>query len=140
MQQFVNDFMNDKIKSILSDQETKEEEMVNEIDEIAIDESKTDIVTTDEELEGFNIVKSILSEATSVDNITYKDVKSYFGILFNNNTRKWICRLYFNSSKKYIAVPDKEKYEIYYEIEALNDIYKYKNELLNSLDKFIKKA
>ena len=35
---------------------------------------------------------------------------------------------------------DKEKYEVYYEIETLNDIYKYKNELLNSLDKFIEKA
>lgn len=142
MQQFVNDFMNDRIKSILAEQETKEEqeEIVNEIDEISTEESKTGIITTDEELEAFNIIKSILSEATSVDNITYKDVKSYFGILYKNNTRKWICRLYFNSSKKYIAVPDKEKYEVYYEIETLNDIYKYKNELLNSLDKFIEKA
>lgn len=140
MQQFVSDFMNDKIKSILSEQEIKEE-IVNEVDKIDIEESKmTDIITTDEELEGFNIVKSILAKVTSVDDITYKDVKSYFGILYKNNTRKWICRLYFNSSKKYLALPDKEKYEICYEIETTKDIYKYKNELINSLDKFIEKS
>ena len=62
-------------------------------EEVAIAENiESKIVTTEEELEGFNIVRSILSEVVSVDEISYKDVQSYFGILYQNNTRKWICR------------------------------------------------
>lgn len=145
MQQFVNDFMNDKIKSILSNNEAEEEEMVNIpeklVDEVVADENiEFKIVTTEEELEGFNILKSILSEVVNPEDITYKDVESYFGILYKNNTRKWICRLYFNSSKKSIIIPDENKKEVRYYIETLNDIYKYKNELLEVVSKFLEIA
>ncbi|WP_371025368.1 type I restriction endonuclease [Paraclostridium ghonii] len=147
MQQFVNDFMNDKIKTILNNNEeesteaiiTTEEEVV--VEKISIDEnSGSKVVTTEEEIEGFNIVRSILSEVVSPEYIGYKDVERYCGILYQNNTRKWVCRLYFNSSKKSITISDENKKEIRYYIENISDIYKYKNELLNSIDKYIEKV
>lgn len=140
-QQFVNDFMNDKIKSILVNNEEKEKEevvedvQVVEIDTKNIEESK--IVTTEEEIQGINIVKSILSEGVPIDHVTYKDVERYCGILYKNNTRKWICRLYFNSNKKSITIADENKKEVRYYIESLNDIYKYKNELIESLNRYL---
>lgn len=145
MQQFVNEFMNDKIKSILNNDVEEVEatalEEIDNIEEIAMDENiESKIVTTEEEIEGFNVVRSILSEAVSPEEISYKDVERYFGILYKNNTRKWICRLYFNSAKKSITISDENKKEIRYYIENISDIYKYKNELLNSLDKYLEKV
>lgn len=146
MQQFVNDFMNEKIKIILSDNDENEhdkgvEPIGDSNEEVAIAENiESKIVTTEEELEGFNIVRSILSEVVSVDEISYKDVQSYFGILYQNNTRKWICRLYFNSSKKSITISDENKEEVRYYIENVSDIYKYKNELIDAIGKYLVKA
>ena len=141
MQQFVNDFMNDKIKSILSDNEKMSEEIeedeINDIEELNENIIEKNIVTTDEEIEGFNIIKSILTEIVPPEEITYKDVERYFGVLYKNNTRKWICRLYFNSAKKSIIISDKDKQSKRYYIDNLSDIYKYKAELLESLTKYM---
>lgn len=144
-QQFVNDFMNDKIKSILANNEEKQVEEVTEdveakeeIDTKDIEESR--IVTTEEEIQGINIVKSILAEVAPIDDITYKDVERYCGILYKNNTRKWICRLYFNSSKKSITIADENKKEVRYYIENLNDIYKYKSEIIVSLNRYLQEV
>lgn len=85
-QQFVNDFMNDKIKSILANNEEKQDEEVAEdieavveIDTKDVEESR--IVTTEEEIQGINIVKSILAEIVPIEDITYKDVERYCGML-----------------------------------------------------------
>lgn len=139
LQQFVNDFMSDKLKSILNESNSNkldnEEVEYEQEDAVEIDEEIPEdrIVTTDEELEGFNIVRSILAEFTEIDNITHKDVERYFNVLFKNNTRKWICRLYFNSSKKSILISGENKAADRYPVESISDIYKYKNELIESL-------
>ncbi len=147
MQQFVNEFMNDKIKSILNNEVEEDEtvvvapEEVEGIEEVAVQENtESKVVTTEEEIEGFNIVRSILSEVVAPEDIQFKDVERYFGILYQGNIRKWICRLYFNSSKKSITISDENKREVRYYIENISDIYKYKNELLNSIEKYLEKA
>lgn len=147
MQQFVNEFMNDKIKSILNNEVEDAEitavapEVIENIEEVAVDENiESKVVTTEEEIEGFNIVRSILSEVVSPEEISYKDVERYCGILYQDNTRKWVCRLYFNSAKKSITISDENKKEVRYYIENISDIYKYKNELLSSLDKYLEKV
>ena len=78
--------MNDKIKSILANNEEKQDEEVAEdieavveIDTKDVEESR--IVTTEEEIQGINIVKSILAEIVPIEDITYKDVERYCGIL-----------------------------------------------------------
>lgn len=51
-----------------------------------------------------------------------------------------MCRLYFNSSKKSITISDEDKREVRYYIDNVSDIYKYKNELLKSLGKYLDKT
>lgn len=146
MNQFINDFMNDKLKTILSSNVGGEvteiaTPVLNEVNDNIltddIDDNSSKIVTTEEEIEGYNIVRSILSEITDIDNIAYKDVEKYFGILYQGNTRKWICRLYFNKTKKSIVIPDENKKDIRYNIDKPSDIYKYKSDLINVLRRYI---
>lgn len=138
MHQFVNEFMNDKIKSILNDdQKDSECDLQEDTELIDTEIENKNIVTTEEELEGFKIVRSILSEIVDPEYITYKDVERYFGILYKGNVRKWICRLYFNTTKKKIVISDKEKKEVVYYIDNINDIYKYKNIIIDSTIKYL---
>lgn len=52
------------------------------------------IVTTQEEMEGYLIVKAILREKIDVNRISYKDSQSYFAINLDDNSWKPIARLY----------------------------------------------
>lgn len=88
--------MNDRIQSALSSdsQETAakpapETEVQPEVETPAA--SKT--VTTEEEKEAYFIVKNLLKETVPPSDITYKDTASYFNILYQNNTWRWICPL-----------------------------------------------
>ena len=42
-------------------------------------------MTTDDEVEGYNIVKAICREVVDVKRIAIRDTKSYCGILLDNN-------------------------------------------------------
>jgi hypothetical protein len=66
-------------------------------------------ITTDDELEGFHIVRSILRPHIESQRIVHRDAHSYFAILLDDNNRKPICRLHFNGQKKYIGLLDETK-------------------------------
>lgn len=87
------------------------------------------IVTTEAEMEGYYIVKSIVRAVIDAERIVHRDTKSYMGILLDDNNRKPICRLRFNSSTKYIGIIDTDKNETTHALERLDDIYKYAEEL-----------
>jgi len=120
--QFVNDLMNEKLKAAFSETENEPEEPKNEPEEPI-----SKIITTQDEIEAFFIVKSILREVVPAEEISYKDTQSYLGILYQNNTRKWICRLLLDGNKRYLIYPDENKNEIRQEINCLDDIYNYKD-------------
>ena len=89
------------------------------------------VVTTEEELEGYYIIKSILAEHIPLERIAARDTKSYFGVLLDDNNRKWIARLHFNTSNKYLGLHIEDKKEEKYPVERLEDIYKYKDQLID---------
>jgi len=131
--QFMSDTMNERIKSALRKEhdDTTSEEPVSEsgVESIA-EEDISKITTTMDELEAFAIVKSILRTTCSVNKIFYRDTESYLGILYENNNRKWICRIHLNSGIKFITLPDIEKKPVRYDIESLDDIYKYSDQII----------
>ncbi len=90
-----------------------------------------DIITTEEEMGAFNIVKAILYENMhDIKKVVHRDTKSYFGILYDDNNRKPICRLHLNSdTHKYISTFDENKIESKFRIESISDIYKYAKEI-----------
>lgn len=102
----------------------------------ATDVTISKVITTSDELEGFAIIKSLLRTIVDPNDITYKDTETYFGILYKNNTRKWICRLYLGT-KKSIVIPTDDKGSTRYYLETLNDIYSYEKELKSIVENFI---
>jgi len=136
-QQYLNDLITERLKSALS----KETE-VQRSDAPPIDPDAPDggdggrIVTTEEELEGFMIVKTILRQAIPVSRVAYRDAQSYFAILLDDNNRKTICRLYFNSSRKYIGLFDGHKKETKVELFSLDDIFIHAPALLQCVEAY----
>lgn len=121
----MNDIVRNKIENALSGQEpVKKEEIIEEIGKV-----EAVIETTQEEMESYFTVKSILSEITQSKRITYKDTTRYFNILIDDNTRKWICRFYLNGKQKYIAFPAGDKQEEKVLINGIEDVFNFKEKI-----------
>jgi hypothetical protein len=52
------------------------------------------------------------------------------GILLDDNNRKPICRLWFNSKQKYLGIFDGKKEETRIPIESVVDIYQHADKIL----------
>ncbi|GAB1449664.1 type I restriction endonuclease [Bacteroidota bacterium] len=135
IQQHISDLITERLKTAL----TKEDEKAKEQEAIMVEEPKANenkVITTDEELEGFMIVKTILRQKISATRVTHRDAQSYFAILLDDNNRKTICRLYLNGSKKYFVTLDEQKKEVKTEINSLDDIFKFSDSLLSIVDNY----
>ena len=97
----------------------------------------SNVITTEEELQGFYIVKSILHGMVDLDRIAQRDTISYFGILLDDNNRKPICRLHFNGGKKYVETFDADKKGTKHPVESAEGIYDISNEIIKSLSNYI---
>lgn len=119
----------------LNKEEEKTDKVIETI-EVAATEGPN-VVTTNEEMEAYHIVRSILRKKVAVNRIVHRDVQSYFGILLDDNNRKPLCRLYLNGIKKYIGVFDSQKKESRFELTTLDDIYQYDKQLLDTLSSYL---
>lgn len=90
---------------------------------------KTQIVTTEEELEGYRIVRAIIGQITDAQRVAIRDTASYCGILLDDNNRKAICRLHFNRTQKYLGLFDEQKKETRVAIDEVADIENYAPQL-----------
>lgn len=143
LKHFLNDSINDRLKSAIS---TNEETAIKTQPQAAMvveerlvevtDDEKPKVVTTEEETDGFNIVKAILRAKFDVSRITARDTQSYFGILLDDNNRKPLCRLHFNAKQKYIGIIGEDRKEARHPIETLDDIYSLSDKLLENAARF----
>lgn len=135
-QQYNSDYISDKLKSVIK----SEDEEVNsqEKEQQQSENPENPIITTEEEIQGFYIIKSILHGVVDLNRVVHRDTISYFGILLDDNNRKPICRLHFNRSNKYLEVFDVNKKGIKYPIESLESLYDYSNEIRESVKNYLK--
>ncbi|MFI2744243.1 type I restriction endonuclease [Zhouia sp. PK063] len=129
--QMISEKVSNRLNSALNKEEEKQK-----IEEEAEPLSKTKIVTTEEELEGYQIVLAILRRKAEKERIVYRDTQSYFGILLDDNNRKPICRLHLNGGTKYISLFDEHRKEIKESINSVDDIYNYEELLLKTIDHY----
>lgn len=131
MQQFVSDRVHRRLQSaLIAESESKSDDPASAVGALPLDE----VVTTTEEVEAFFTVRAILHTHVSPKRIIMRDVKSYCGILLDDNNRKPICRLYLNRKLKYVGLFDAEdRSEIRIPIDETEDIYKLSDRLIATL-------
>ena len=89
------------------------------------------VVTTEDELEGFRIVRAILAQIIDPVRIYLRDTKSYCGVLLDDNNRKPLCRFLFTPHQLTLILLDKERNEERIKLESLVDLYKHADQLLS---------
>ncbi|PJN56161.1 hypothetical protein PAEVO_28840 [Paenibacillus sp. GM2FR] len=136
LKEFVNDILNDKLQTALANtnsEQVSNKEVATTIEKI-VDE-RPEIVTTQEELEGYITIRILLKDIISPDRVNYRDNLSYFNILIDNNIRKWICRLHFNSVNKMIQFNDDEKTTL--QLDDVADLISHKEKIISTAERFI---
>ena len=136
IQQYMSDLYTERLKIALSkENQNNIEKKINDSENTFIEEtSKSE--TTQEELEAFMIVKTILRQKIAVDRIYYRDAQSYFTIILDDTNRKLICRLYL-SKRKFISFIGEDKRENKIEISSIDDIFMYSEEILKIAETYI---
>ncbi|MEM9510492.1 MAG: restriction endonuclease subunit R, partial [Cyanobacteria bacterium P01_E01_bin.35] len=125
----VKEFITEEMKHLLDDA-VNPPEASNPKPDMELKPVVEDKEFTEDEREGYYILKAILSSIVEPSRVTYKDTANYCNILLDNNTWKPIVRLHFNN-------PARKKLEIFsiddqenrisekVSIDNLNDIYQY---------------
>ncbi|MGI4760551.1 MAG: type I restriction endonuclease [Janthinobacterium lividum] len=126
--QLLNDIINDRLKSALAKEEVAQ--ILEEEPATTTDPAKGGTEFTELEKEAFLIVKTILRPTVDAKRITHRDTTSYLNILLDDNKNKIVCRLWLNGSKHYISFFDETKKDVKTEINGLDDIYKFSEQLI----------
>ncbi len=134
----ISEMMNDRITSALKNDAIPAHEEIVEVAAASGEDEpqKNSIVTTEEEIQAYFIVKAILAGSFDIAKITYKDTTNYFSILYEGTKIEWICRLRLGSRKNYIALPDGTGKETRHELLSADDIYRYRDAILASVKRF----
>jgi hypothetical protein len=137
-QRAMKEFIREEIDSLLdvatgktqpnSGEKGTESEENSDPSELSDNPKKTEF--TEDEREGFYILKSILRQTVDPGRITYKDTQGHCNVLLDGNGWRQIVRFLFNNPKNkrlelYSMDEDGNKTTEKVQIEDLNDIYKY---------------
>lgn len=92
-----------------------------------------DVETTQVEIDGFNIIRAICSKMVSPDRVVMRDAKSYCAVLLDDNNRRTIARMHFNSpTSRYLGVFS-GKTEDRQAVQGPVDIYQHGDAILARL-------
>ncbi|MFW2513305.1 type I restriction endonuclease [Demequina sp. SO4-13] len=143
--QFINEQVNARLKTALGTPEltlkSSDGDSTDAVSsESAVEEDldrDTGVETTLEELEGYHIVKAIACSEVKPNRVSQRDAKSYFAILLDDNNRKPIARLWFNSKQKYLGLLDASKDETRLPIDNVDDIYLHADAIRETVRRYL---
>lgn len=128
---FISDHVNQRLNAALQSSDIS---VVNESEE----EPPSEIETTEDEIEGFMIVKAICREIVSASRIVMRDTRSYCGVLLDDNNRKPICRLRFNSRRSLaISLFDDQKTESRHRLEHVDGLWEFSEQLKATCRRYV---
>jgi len=101
---------------------------------VAEEDKLRGVITTEEEYKAFNVIKTVLAMSSKfknseLDRIGFRDQKSSFKILIDDNQKKCICDIIIKDKVSYIEI-NKKKHLI--EGVTVADITKLKKEIVQS--------
>lgn len=128
--QFITERVNEKLSAALNTSvETKTIDTTEEIQEVVQDDG---IITTPEELEAFTVFKVASKDFIDPSRLYYRDTKSYFGILIDDNNRKWVFRFYQKATKNLIEIRNSGTFEI----DTPIDIAMYQDKIKQAIENY----
>lgn len=132
--QYLKDEVNRRLRSAQALEETPSEQQVppaiEEVDALPAEEISDDgIVTTEEEIHAHGIIRAIGCSDVPAADITLRDAKSYCAILYQNNNRKAIARLFFDRKTPRVVVYTPERDEIVHDLDNVEGIYDLADEI-----------
>ncbi len=139
---YINELMNDKIKAALNtDEETGQTEEISteKTESNAVDSvqgKKTKIITTDEELEAYFIIKNLLKDIVPMSDIIYRDTAIHINILYKDN-KHWICRLILKENRKELILPNADKSRDRFTLNNIYELENYKDRFIEILNRYI---
>lgn len=128
-QALVREGVNERLTSALSVTNTSEEAKTAPE---AGDEGGVE--TTEDEVTGYNIIRAIGAQKVDIGRIAMRDSKSYCAILLDDNNRKTIARLWFNSPTVRYLGTFKGKEEVRVNVDGPADIYKHSKAILARIE------
>lgn len=133
---YISELMNEKISTALKTDEVAATAVEEPITiEPVVETSK--IITTNEEIECFYIIKGMLVGLVAPEDISYKDNERYFSVIYKNSIRKTVCRINLDTKKKQIMIPDANKEFVRSYFESFSDLYNFKDSLTQVVSGFI---
>lgn len=128
MREFISDTMNDKIKDALFEkQDTPPVKIVVE---------DSPLVPTEDDMNAYYYLKDLFKNYVNLEDITYKKNESYLAVLYNGNSRKWICRIVFSGSQIIVILPDKDKKEIRCSIANMYELRNYSRYMISVIGRY----
>ena len=149
VRQAFREFIDDRINATLKSALARDTIIDEPTPEVAPPEDTAHLVapviTTEEEVQGCELVKAIVSDVVDLDRVFFRDTKSYSMVLLDNSNRTPILRLYFNSpSNKKIGLPGegRDSYGrrniLEYPIESVDEITGYANQIRDVVIRYLK--
>lgn len=121
--------------NVCNNAQTEHSETEKLPDGVVFQDKEKGIITTQEEIDAYNIVRSILRQYIDVKRIQFNDYKSYFTINLDGSMWWWICRLSLGNRKKRFCTPsDSYQSNEWVEIENIDDLFKYADKIKYALD------
>lgn len=137
IQRSFSEVIRDRVNATLSSAIRQTEYVDTEQDEA---ESTDEIETTQEEWDGFRIATAIAARVIDPERVTIRDQKSYCGILIDDNNRKPLVRLWFNSpTTKYLGLFDGE-IEEKVPVKTPTDLYRFASRIEATARKYAPQA
>jgi len=124
--------MNDKMKQSLGEL-INSKSLQKAIESVIQKEIKTGgvVITTADELNTYHVVKTLIVQSKGLskyaDRISYRDQKTSFNVVVDDNIRKTICKIYAEGEKKSIEING-----VYYDYDDISSIVNLKKELAAS--------
>lgn len=98
-----------------------------------VEDGSEPVLTTEDEIAAFNIVRAIAARVVDPKRIIMRDAKSYCAVLLDDNNRKTVARLHFNSPTARYLGTFAGKDETRVSVADPIDLYKHEKAILGRL-------
>jgi hypothetical protein len=95
------------------------------------------VVTTPDEEGAYRIIQAIASEVTDPDNITIRDAQAYCAILFQDNNRRPVARLYFNRKKSLQIGVFIDGVEVKIDLLRITELTQHKERIIRAVKQYV---